>query len=587
MGPVKSSADLERILALPRRPVIDLKSPEALALVEMMTERLSRGPRKCACTHRHLDTLLPIQAWALYEAPLAGGLFGSIAVGAGKSILDILMPMVMPRCKSAVLLIPPGLKTQLWREYLDLHEHFYVPSIRFDDGRGKIITGRPVLHVLPYSKLSRPEATDILTKLAPDLIIGDELHKLSHFQTATVRRFLRYLISNPDCRFCGWSGTVTKKSIKDYAHLAAISLGDSSPLPLEPQVVDEWSTALDPSDWPAPMGAIRKLAVSNRQESVHEIFHGRLTETLGMVSTTSGSVDASINIFERKPPPMPKNLQGMLDDLRTGWIRPDGEELVEITEKIKCAKELACGFYYRWRFPKGTNVQLIDEWFLARRAWHRELRAELEHAQEHLDSPKLLSNAAERAYTGYKGPLPIWRADSWKAWNAIKDRITYDVEPVWVSDYLAEDAAAWADSHFGPIWYDYVAFGARIAEISGLRLHGGGPDAEKNIQAERGDQSIVVSIKAHGTGRDGLQKLFNEQLVANFPSSGDLAEQLFGRLHRIGQTADEVNSWIYRETPEMRQAVDRALCQAKYIQGTLGQNQKLLAATCDFEIEES
>jgi intein/homing endonuclease len=700
--------------------------------------------------------------------------------------LDILMPMVMPDCKQAVVLIPPGLKQQLWDEYEALNEHFHVPSIVFDDQahqRGKIIPGRPVLHVLPYSKLSRPESTDILSKLNPDLIIADEcfpvgtrvltdcgpepiervqigakvlsynpssatfewksvLHrfeksrsvrrmvrvhhangsfvctdnhkiwtedkgyveagrlaqgdrlrvvrqsdvstsehvgqallfeevqrrgqagqvgsgalrgrwqhaqdqevevlgspegvssfvsradrvevlergsderggsssrddllydlevegnhnyvaegvlvsncqKLCDMKTSTVARFLRFLNGRPDTRFCGWSGTITKKTIKNYAHLLAIALAEGSPLPLEPQVVEEWASAIDPSDCPAPAGALQALS-SSPEEGLYGGYHRRLVETLGVVTTKASAVDASINIYERKDPGMPAKIKAMLDNVRQTKTRPDGEEFVDEFETAKCASEIACGFYYRWRFAKGTQDKDIDRWFEARQAWNRELREMLANQEEHLDSPKLCFNAAERYYNGYKGDLPVWNSMTWREWAEVKDTIKYRVVPEWIDDYLAEDCAAWAEKHKGIIWYGHGALGQRIAEISGLPLHGGGPGAEARILSEKGDRSLVVSIKAHGTGRNGLQRMFYEQLFANFPASGDLAEQALGRLHRLGQESDEVCSWVYRHTIEMSRNVDRAILQAKYIQGTLGSRQKLLAANYNFDVD--
>jgi hypothetical protein len=153
---------------------------------------------------------------------------------------------------------------------------------------------------------------------------------------------------------------------------------------------------------------------------------------------------------------------------------------------------------------------------------------------------------------------------------------------VWVSDYLAEDAASWAKKNLGIVWYDADAFGERLAKISGLPKHGGGPDGEERIRAEKGDRSIVASIKAHGTGRDGLQYLYREQLVACPPASGDTWEQLVGRLHREGQTADEVVTHVYRHTEELRAAIDKALEQARYVQGTTRSLQKLLISDVTF-----
>src|SRR5690606_7987102 len=101
--PVEPSVELNRVLAIPRRPPVDLESDRAEALVELMTRRLRRQRLEtCGCKiagRPCINRLMPAQAWALYEAPLAQGLVGAIGVGHGKTGLDILAPMVFGDCK--------------------------------------------------------------------------------------------------------------------------------------------------------------------------------------------------------------------------------------------------------------------------------------------------------------------------------------------------------------------------------------------------------------------------------------------------------------------------------------------------------
>jgi hypothetical protein len=154
-----------------------------------------------------------------------------------------------------------------------------------------------------------------------------------------------------------------------------------------------------------------------------------------------------------------------------------------------------------------------------------------------------------------------------------------ETEAVWLSDFLVLDAAKFGTHCKGVVWFDHAAFGHAVSRVSGLPYHGGGPKAEQEILAEKGARSLVVSIHAHGTGRDGLQRHFDTQLVTSPPASGAVWEQLLGRLHRQGQESDEVTTEVYRHTEEVRDSVDRALLQARYIEDTLGTYQKLLLAT--------
>ena len=182
----------------------------------------------------------------------------------------------------------------------------------------------------------------------------------------------------------------------------------------------------------------------------------------------------------------------------------------------------------------------------------------------------------------YLGALPTWAAETWPAWRAIKDAVQHETEPVWIDDYLARDAASWVLADRGVLFYEHDAFGRRVAELAGLPLHGGGPGAEAKILAERGNRSVIASIHAHGTGRDGLQRIFQKMLLQIPPSSADKIEQVIARLHRIGQLEDTVEALFYRHVPELRDAIDKSVRYAKFVQGISGNLQKILAADCDF-----
>lgn len=584
---VGRSADLSRILELPRRPVPGPRELSALAAKWRGLLGRPRAPGTCACASMGrpcVDELRPAQAWALEELREADGLLGAIGVGHGKTLLNILAARAVRGVVLAVMLIPPGLRDQLARDYLALREHWQVPSLVME-GRGWTVPGSPVVHVVPYSRLSRPESSDLLGKLGPDLFVADECHKLKDPESATVRRFLRYLRERPQTRLACWSGTVTSRSVKDYAHLLDAALKEGSPLPRDPNAAQEWALALDPTDWVAPMGELERLLEPG--ESLYDGYRRRLHETRGVVHTSGAAVGCPV-VLRARPAELPFDLAETLRRVRSSWVRPDGEEFVEHLAVQACARQLACGFFYRWKFPRGEEPALILEWYEARKEWNRELRDKLRSAREHLDSPVLCTRAAERHYRagGYSGDLPTWEAQSWKRWEAVKDAVQPEPDAVWLSDFLAEDAADWVAKHRGVVWYEHAVFGRRVAQLSGAPLHGGGPEAGALIAAEDGSRSLVASVKAHGTGRDGLQLLFHKQLVANPPAGADAWEQLLGRLHRTGQRADEVETWVYRHTPELREALDSAVLKAKYVEGTTGAHQKLLSCDAEFPLDK-
>lgn len=587
---VAESRDLHRILELPRRPATPVPFDVA---------RLSKGPVVCQCKERFhrrcANTLLPVQGWALAEAAQVQGLLGPIGVGHGKTLLDLLTPMVMPNCKTAVLLVQPNLRDQLlsvdWHFYA---QHWHLPNLAASStGRsGFGYPDRPWLHVVAYSELSGAKSTDLLERIRPDLIIADEGHNLRRREAARTKRFLRYFAAHPETRLCVWSGTLTSKSLKDFAHLSNLALRQGSPTPLHWPTVEEWALALDPSDWPAPIGALAKLCRTG--EHVREGFRRRIMETAGVVNSSDADSCGASLVFSQRKVNVPTAVRDALSEIAKTWTRPDGEELVDAFSKARCMREMSCGFYYRWTWPRGESLEVRNAWLAARKAWHKELREKLKHSRAHMDSPLLCAKAAIRWYEGYtyvdpagnrvrvppqsrSGPLPVWDAFTWPEWVGVRDSAKPATEAVWVDDFLVKDCADWIAHNAGIVWYEHDAFGRAVAGVSGAPLYGPGDEASRNILGERGERGIVASIRAHGTGKN-LQP-FCRQLVANPPSDGAIWEQLIGRTHRQGQLADEVTVEVYRHTDDMAGALDKARDLSSYIEGTMGGQMKLLRAT--------
>lgn len=576
-----SSPDLKRIKGLPYRDIPG--SIDTQALVRIMTDRYSLGEVNCNCD-RCITELRPVQAWALYEIAIEGGLFGPIGVGHGKTFLDILAPLALDS-KLAVLFVPAPLRTQLITEYERVAQHFRVPSlVVHGEEYTSIKPGGVTLHVMSYSSLSGEKATTFLEQLKPDAILCDEFHKIRNPDSARAIRIMRYMSANPKTKFAGWSGSVTDKSIKDYAHLCAMSLGLRSPLPLDPEVVESWAHALDPSDDPAPPGALSILC--GPKENVRQGFNNRLVHTLGVVTTSQPAIDAEL-ILKQKTLEVPKVISDALRALRESWKRPDGEELIDALSMARCARELAAGFYYYWYFPEiledgewvKQKTSTIFSWLEARKDWRAELRKKLKFPAPHMDSPLLLTKAARRSWGDdtNENNLPVWRATHWPRWRDIRDKVQVDTLTHRVDDYLIRNAAEWGHKYKGVIWYESRAVGHWLEEISGLPLYAGGPNAGTEIANADGSTSIIASLRSHGTGRDGLQYLFSNQLWLQPPSSAAQWEQGLGRLHRIGQPKDTVRGEVYTHTDELLAAFECAKGRAEYIEDTIGSKQKLIS----------
>lgn len=574
-GEVGWSPDLSRIMALPRRG-----KPDFAAVTQYLEGKLRRDGGT--------QTLRPIQAWALWEAPVVGGLLAPIGVGEGKSLLDCLMAMVMPNCQRAVLFVPAHLRIPfLERDWPLYGQHWKMPNLA---GGSTFIPGRPVLHVISYSELSSPRSSALLDRIKPDLIIADEVHNLRYKDTARSRRFLRYFQdATTDTMFAGWSGTITASSIRDYAHLAALALGAGTPLPIHVPTVEEWASALD-ADATYEPGKL--LHFCNAGESVRSGYRRRFVETVGVVASDENELGTALTFKARVPPPPPSKVALAVAELRADWKRPDGEELVDQMSVNRCAVELACGFYYRWRFPRGEPEELILRWFSRRQEWNKELRRKLQTARTHLDSPKLCVMAALRYYRGgcpgcERGPLeehksgcveagahPLWAAETWLAWDEVRNQVYHETEAVWVSDYLLHDIADWMKEP-GIVWTAHTEVGERLAALTKLPYYAGGDDATRAIIHEDGSRAIAASMKAHGEGKN-LQTAFSRNLMITPPASAQLTEQVIGRTHRPGQPKDEVEFYFYQHTPELRDALEKARNKAAYVQESVGNKQRLV-----------
>lgn len=545
--PVAPSAEFTRISNLPKRELEALLTP---AHVEAATNALKTPGGKMV--------LRPRQAACLIDAQRAKGLMALLSVGEGKALVSFLLPEVLD-CRLAVILVPPQLVRQTELEYQRMGGHWALDSKK--------------VRVVSYSTLSSPKNGDIIDRLKPDLIIADEASNLKHRQSVRTKRLIRYLRQHPETTFCVLSGTLTNRSLHDFSHLSQYSMKEFSPVPFDYMTLCEWADCLD-SDVKEfkrrPPGVLKKFCVTP-QESPREGFRRRLNSTQGVISSVEGSIGTSL-VYSQRDVEIPANVQHELDALEKTWARPDGEELQEAMEKARVARQLACGFWYKWEWLNGV----VDfEWLQARSEWHKAVRAFLQHrSQPGLDSPLLVANAVSQG----RVVMPQWHS-----WAAVKDRKQPPTVAVWVDEYLVEDAVKWGNMEPGVIWYEHEAFGEAVARRGGFRHFGGGAEASSSILGEDGTRTIVASIKAHGTGKN-LQ-VFNRNLISTPPSSGATWEQLVGRTHRQGQTADEVYVDVYLHTEAFRSATRQALSDARYIEQTTGQEQKLCRGTVTWDLD--
>jgi hypothetical protein len=564
---VQRTPELARILALPRRkldldagtvdgqPILDLNS-----LYVTNAGKCIKYPRCPICLTGKAG-LWPTQSAALVEAERAWGLFGAMGVGSGKSIVSLLLPDVFG-AQRAVLLVPSSLKNQLkTRDFFDYGRHFKLPLDR--------------ITVVSYDELSIATGAFVLDRIEPDLIVADEVHHIARTDAARTRRFIRYLQAHPGTRFCGMSGTITRRSLRDMSHLCEIALRAGSPLPYRWSDLQEWADALDPIRDPIPIGALKVFVApgdprigrgqDEERQAAREGFRKRLVETPGVVATFESWEGASLVITALRPA-VPKSITITVDNLLKTW-EIGGEEIEEKMRLKEVARQLSVGFYYRWVWPNDVPDR---EWLEARAAWHKAVRLILQRSRAGMDSPLLVTRAVERGVIDDYGT-----AQAWEAWKLVKDRPVPPVEPVWIDDFAIQAALIWAKSSAEPaiIWYSHSAVGDALSD-TGYPLYGSGTDAGEADPTQH--KIIICSIRAQGTGKN-LQR-YARSLVVEPPASGATWEQMLGRLHRPGQQSDEVNYEVFMHTAELEEAPLRAVADALYVQQTQGQRQKLLVA---------
>lgn len=554
---VVRSMEFRRIEALPRR-ILDLIS--VVDATEVFAKPGGTGDPGSAMR------LLPAQSAALVEMAHLNGAFIPLAAGYGKTAISLLAPLALDS-QNAVLIVPTQLKRKTLHEMHHVYgKHFNIP---FD-----------VITVLTYEEISLAKNADILYQIKPDLIVCDEVHKLRHRSAARTKRFMRFMKDHPQTRFVAMSGTITSKGLNDYAHLIELALRKFSPLPHNYREVQEWAGALDVDpEWPMLPGALKRFCALG--EDVRSGFRRRLVETPGVISSTSEMGDATLTMVELDLP-LPDQVFTLMTQVKKKWSLA-GDEFDSIFTLYSSLRQLACGFYYKWAWPEG---KVDREWLQLRSNWNKVVRAKLAQSRPGLDSVALCANAAERARKSRFSPVgegALWHCPEWDAWREVKDRPEPPKETIWVDDFLLKDVIARAQVAEAPciVWYEHVAVGEKLAELTGWSHYGSGTDSLEALKKK--EQIIICSMKTQSEGKN-LQEHFAYNIFTSFPSSAALFEQAIGRTHRQGQVRDEVVGLWYGHTDETRASMDNALREAEYKRDTMGSPQRILY--CD-RIKES
>ena len=542
-GFVHNTPEVSRVLALPRedwRTRADLDE-----LVEILSDEFRRPGG--AMTLRHVQAVL---LETLFDV---GGCFGLVGVGKGKTLPSFLAPLVVG-AKRPLLLVPAKLREKTERDFAELRKHWRE--------------GAPI-RIESYEKLGRVSGAEILDTYQPDQITGDEVHALKNPRAARSRRFVRYCREHEPALLL-MSGTLASRSLMDFHHLLALSLGVvNMPLPAPRDEAKVWARAVDEKvKGRARPGALRFFLPPKTTASlsnIREAVGNRLHQTPGVVNTTKETVEASI-IIEPFDQPLPSLIDFHLDNLTGNKTAPDGQEALP-QDVYRHARTLVAGFFYQWQ-PAPPKP-----WAIARKAWKSYALEVLEEEDPRFDSELQVANGVRRGDLHDGGALA--------GWQGIRDTFVPNSVPVWLTLDPLEEVIR-RDTGSTLIWVEHVAVGEKLAAMTGLPYFGRLGLTADGVSIETHKKgSAILSIAANSEGRN-LQH-FHHNLVVTPPASGRTWEQLLGRTHRPGQLADEVGVEVMLGHPTVRAQMAQAVKDARFIQATTGQSQKLLLA--DFSVD--
>lgn len=445
------------------------------------------------------------QRAALVHATYCGGVMGLLSVGLGKTLVASLIPSLFPGAKAVIFADKPLVQQ----------------GVRMTKTYARAFKLSKTMKWVSYGILSAIGSSDLLEELKPELIICDEAHMLKNPHSARTKRLLRYAKENPSVKFFFLSGSFASTSILDYAHLSALALRERSPVPTKNGVAKAWANVLDVRGKAPHVGALYQLGGGYTTQGVRQAFAQRLSISPGFVIRQQ-VVDVPLSIRFVKTPTSEK-VNAALHKLERTWERPDGVELMSPLELFRYREYLNLGGYYRW-----VTVPPRD-WLIARSAYGRLLR-------------QLLSTSCDEDSLGQvaiairEGQYGTEALDTLKTWAMWRERVAEpDTEWVWEDySYFQSLASSLVSCLQGPAlwWSGYTEPGRALAKVLGTEFYN---DERDPSIIEKGDRSVVLSLKKHHKGRN-FQTTFHRNVLLSGLRDAVMYEQTVGRTHRSGQT---------------------------------------------------
>lgn len=471
------------------------------------------------------------------------------------TLILLLAPLVIG-ARKPLLLVPAKLVEKTLVERDEYAKHWPIPVHT---------------QIISHNTLSVASRKGFLEEGRYDFIGVDECHALRNPGVSRTKSFSHFLKSHHP-RLCLLTGSMSKNSIKDFAHFLKWTLGERAPVPLTFGELQEWAEALDQNksdrDRTRPIGYLRQLmnyeesTLADEATGARRAFRRRVVESIGVIATSENIVGSSLTLEARDHAVDPE-VDAAFRNLRIKWELPDGQPSNDSLAVYRKGRELSLGFFLKW------DPVAPKEWMARRKEWAKQCREVLKTNRLRLDSELMVVNALDAD--------PSYQLEAWvalQAWREIEPAFKPNKVAVWLSDASIDYCARWAHTAPGIVWCEHVAFAERLAKYGNLRYYGAGSGAEAMKHDPR--SSFVASSLSLSEGLN-LQK-WNRNLITSFPSNGVQAEQLMARTHRPGQDSEEVTFDFLVNSFDQFSAFESALANARYQEEITGQQQKLVYA---------
>lgn len=613
-GPVRVSADLERILKIRRRE-LDFESPEVLQLARAWSRQLlnptgqrlfdqidgmpeaqrafefariakrkDKGGENCPLLLNGFQAVLMYEAYHLdvelmAEAGVHGGVCGWGGVGVGKTLGCWLLSLILG-APVPLLMVPGGLEGKTHDDFADLAKYWQAP--------------RPSPQVLSFEKFQHPKHALILCDckacskaaqepdepggIRPTHVFMDESDGFKNSGTARTRRFGRFMSKHPQTFYGGLTGTPWNHSINDAAPQLIWALKTRAPVPLQYMERRRWSQALDLNTrdghkrdpgaltWLMGIDPARVETYDERLALAAEGFKRRLLETPGVVQTTEQSCDQPLTIRMLKAPDDPI-LDEAFRHFRATQTTLDGWDVADPLIALKHATEMSCDFYYYW------DPRPPVEWMDARRAAAQCVQQKIANSGR---SGAPLDSQAQ-VYATFPNEPALVR------WREIEPTFTPNKVPRPLGVSVLAYAAEWMKVN-GPglVWVQHEYVGKALSAMTGVPYFGpkGKDPTGLYIEKYPASKCAILSVKANGRGRN-IQSWFRNLVLGPSSSPTDWEQAILGRTHRQGQ---DQPVWIdvLVACAENIRAIEQARLKASWQDTRGGAVPKLLIANFDW-----